>query len=281
MTIPQNAPSYPIAVLVHGSGPNDRDETIGPNKPFRDLAFGLAEFGIASIRYDKRTLVYGKKIVSEGLEINLETEVLIDVSSAIRLAKSIDGVSDIYIIGHSLGAMLAPKIANENKAVAGIVLMAGNARPLQNLIVEQYSYLFSQDGIGEQEEKALDDLKVQIDNLDKLNQEPFDSSLNLPLNLQASYWKSLMDYNQVNEIKTVGARVLILQGERDYQVTMEDFNLWKKALKTHVNVDFKSYSKLNHLFLEGEGKSYPAEYQIESNIPPYVIKDISNWILDK
>ena len=270
-----------MVVLVHGSGPNDRDETIGSNKPFRDLAFGLAELGIASIRYDTRTLVYGKKIVSEGLEINLETEVIIDASSAIRLAKSIDGVTDIYVIGHSLGAMLAQKISNENSTVDGIVLMAGNARPLEDLIIEQYFYLFSQDGIREQEEKALDDLKVQIANLDKLNQEPFDSSLNFPLNLQASYLKSLMDYNQVNEIKSVGARVLILQGERDYQVTMEDFNLWEKALKTHVNVDFKSYPKLNHLFLEGEGKSYPAEYQIEGNIPPYVIKDISNWILDK
>ena len=281
LTIPRNTTSFPIVILVHGSGPNDRDETIGPNKPLRDLAFGLASFGIASIRYDKRTLVYGEKIVSEGLKINLETEVLIDVTSAIRLAKSIDGVRDIYIIGHSLGSMLSPKIASENNDVAGIVMMAGNARPLEDLIIEQYSYLFSHDGISEQEENALNDLKVQIDNLDNLNQSPNDSTMNLPLNLPASYWKSLMDYNQLKEIKSVGARILILQGERDYQVTMQDFNLWKKALKTHENVDFKSYPKLNHLFLEGEGKSYPTEYQIESNIPQYVITDIANWIMDK
>ena len=138
LTIPRNTTSFPIVILVHGSGPNDRDETIGPNKPLRDLAFGLASFGIASIRYDKRTLVYGEKIVSEGLKINLETEVLIDVTSAIRLAKSIDGVRDIYIIGHSLGSMLSPKIASENNDVAGIVMMAGNARPLEDLIIEQY-----------------------------------------------------------------------------------------------------------------------------------------------
>lgn len=281
LTIPRNTTSFPIVILVHGSGPNDRDETIGPNKPLRDLAFGLASFGIASIRYDKRTLVYGEKIVSEGLKINLETEVLIDVTSAIRLAKSIDGVRDIYIIGHSLGSMLSPKIASENNDVAGIVMMAGNARPLEDLIIEQYSYLFSHDGISEQEENALNDLKVQIDNLDNLNQSPNDSTMNLPLNLPVSYWKSLMDYNQLKEIKSVGARILILQGERDYQVTMQDFNLWKKALKTHENVDFKSYPKLNHLFLEGEGKSYPTEYQIESNIPQYVITDIANWIMDK
>ncbi|MDZ7606573.1 MAG: hypothetical protein U5K79_13515 [Cyclobacteriaceae bacterium] len=59
MTLPKGKNSFPIVLFVHGSGPNDRDETIGPNKPFRDIAYGLAEKGIASLRYDKRTFVYG------------------------------------------------------------------------------------------------------------------------------------------------------------------------------------------------------------------------------
>ncbi len=103
----------------------------------------------------------------------------------------------------------------------------------------------------------------------------------LPLDLPASYWLSLAEYNQVREIKMINARILILQGERDYQVTMEDFELWKNALSNKRNVTFKSYLKLNHLFMEGEGPSYPSEYGNKSVIPEYVIRDIANWVLRK
>ncbi len=92
------------------------------------------------------------------------------------------------------------------------------------------------------------------------------------------YWLYLCNYNQVEEAKKITVPILILQGERDYQVTMKDFQIWKQELKEKRNVSFRSYPKLNHLFLEGEGKSFPGEYQYAGNIPEYVIEDISVWI---
>lgn len=75
--------------------------------------------------------------------------------------------------------------------------------------------------------------------------------------------------------------ILILQGERDYQVTMQDFELWQSNLSGKSNVAFRSYPALNHLFLEGESKSTPSEYNVEKNIPGYVINDMASWIKDK
>ena len=140
-TFPKNAISFPVVILVHGSGPNDRDETYSQNKIFRDLAKGLASVGIGSIRYDKRTKVYGAKL--DLKTFTLKEEVIDDVNSAIALAKTLKGVNPnkIIVIGHSLGAMAAPQIATENPNLAGIVLMAGNARPLGDLLIEQYEYL--------------------------------------------------------------------------------------------------------------------------------------------
>ena len=280
LTLPNGNSSFPIVLFVHGSGPNDRDESIGPNKPFRDLAHGLASQGIASIRYDKRTLVYANLMESGSMEITLDTEVLIDVNNAIELADSVKGAEQVFVLGHSLGAMLSPKIALKSHELEGIIMLAGNARPLEDLILEQYTYLLSPDGISNEEQVVLDETKLQIKHLEKLKQDPDDQTLDLPLGLPASYWISLINYNQTEDIKLVESRILILQGERDYQVTMEDFALWEKALISHENTQFKSYPKLNHLFLEGEGQSRPAEYQIEGEIPRYVIDDIAEWIMN-
>ena len=89
LTLPKNGKDLPVVILVHGSGASDRDETVGANKPFRDLAYGLAERGIAVIRYDKRTKVYGADSAPAGKEITFDEESVDDALSAIKLARSI------------------------------------------------------------------------------------------------------------------------------------------------------------------------------------------------
>ena len=275
LTFPVIKDSYPLVILVHGSGPNDRDETIGPNKPFKDLAAGLASMGIASIRYDKRTLVYGHKLNIDNL--TLEGETISDVISIIEMAGKMEQVSSVFVLGHSLGAYAAPRIADRSKDLDGIIMMAGNSRPLEELILEQVLYIFSLDGLSDQEKQDIDELKEKTD---RIKQKAFSEDTpmeELPL-VGGKYWLYLCNYNQVEEAKKITVPILVLQGERDYQVTMKDFQIWKQELKEKGNVTFKSYPKLNHLFLEGEGKSVPDEYQFASNIPEYVIEDISGWI---
>lgn len=93
-----------------------------------------------------------------------------------------------------------------------------------------------------------------------------------------SYWKDFDAYKPAEAAAKLTLPMLILQGERDYQVTLEDLDGWRRALESHTNVTIKTYPTLNHLFLAGEGKSTPAEYEQAGRIPDFVFDDIANWI---
>jgi len=279
LCVPNNTKNPPVVILLAGSGPNDKDETIGPNKILKDLAVGLASNGIATCRYDKRTLTYGKDLK----DVDLNAEVIEDaINAAAMLKKNPDFKnSKIYIVGHSLGAMCAPLIASKSKQVNGIVLLAGNARPLEDLLVEQITYIYGLDTLDEEEQKEIAMLKDQI----KLVKDPkllkAAKKEDLPLNLESKYWQSFANYKQLQVAKKIKQPILILQGERDYQVTMTDFNLWKENLSSNPKNQFISYSTLNHLFMNGVGKSVPTEYEKQGNVDAKVILDIVSWIKGK
>jgi len=274
LTIPINKKSFPLIIFIHGSGQNDRDESIGPNKPFKDFATGFASMGIATFRYDKRNFIYRE----QDDYITPEQETIEDSRAAIALAGQIPGVSKIFILGHSLGAYLLPRIATGQKDLKGMIMMAGNARPLEDLIIEQVIYLVSQNGLTQEEEQKINEIKTQVELVKSESLTEDTMREQLPLNIPASYWLYLKKYEPVKTLKKLKIPVLIMQGERDYQVTMTDFGIWKKELSRKKNVNFRSYEKLNHLFMEGEGKSKPEEYIIPSHIPHYVIQDITDWI---
>lgn len=258
LTLPVGKKKVPVVVLVHGSGPQDRDETLGPNKPFRDLAWGLAERGIATLRYDKRTKVYGNSFVPQGREADYDTECVDDAVSAVRLASGLPEVDagKVYVLGHSLGATLAPRIAERADGLAGVILVAGLVRPLEDAMREQMAYLASLTNSPVDEEQ-LAEIKRQV---------------------PPSYWEAASAYKPVEVAAKLTLPMLVLQGERDYQVTMEDFGLWRMGLLRHKNAFFKSYPKLNHLLQEGSGKSTPFEYNHASPVPAYVMDDIASFV---
>jgi len=134
---------HPCVILVHGSGPNNMNEACGGHKPFLDLAEGLSRRGIAVVRYDKRTFTHKGNSVPAGKEGNYDTETVDDAVSAVELVRRMDDVcaDSIYIIGHSLGAMLAPRIAGKAAGVAGFVAMAAPARKMRELMEEQVAYI--------------------------------------------------------------------------------------------------------------------------------------------
>lgn len=271
---------FPCVILVHGSGPSDRDETVGPNKPFRDLAWGLAERGIAVIRYDKRTLVYGSKSVSAGCSLDYDTETVDDALSAVSLAKSIPEISadNIYVMGHSQGGMLAPRIAERSGQLAGIIILSGPSRPLADVIVGQYDYLASLPGVPAEARSQAEEIKRQVANLKKIDTADFDESIPLPMGLPRSYWSLDASYDAVGVAAKLTIPILILQGERDYQVTMDDYRKWQDGLSSRKNVSFKSYPTLNHIMQEGEGMSTPQEYGAPSTIPGYVTDDVASFM---
>lgn len=265
LTVPKGNGPFPALVLVHGSGPNDRDESVGGAKVFRDLAEGLSSRGIAVLRYEKRTRLYPQCVTAPGFTMNQETvEDAVRAASMLRKQAKID-TARVYVLGHSQGGYLAPRIMKRDPTIAGFVVMAGNVRPLEELLVDQAEYSASLKGSLTAEDEAK---------LQEYQRNPF-AGMNLPV----PYLADLKGYRPDVEAKSLNIPMLILQGERDYQVTMKDFALWKSALNGRPNVTFHTYPNLNHLFIAGEGKSRPGEYEEQGHVDERVVADIANWIL--
>ncbi len=280
LTMPVGAGPFPAIVLVHGSGPNDRDETLGPNKPFKDLALGLASRGIAVLRYEKRTKQYGARLDAID-RFTVKDEAIDDALAAVAVLRKTARInpSKIVVAGHSLGGMLVPRIGAADPQISGLISLAGAARSLDQAILQQTRYLVEADGtISPDEQKAIDDaqkLAAAVAALTPANAADKKSISGAP----ASYWLDLRGYDPPVAAKSLTQPLLVLQGERDYQVTMvDDFAKWKAALSGKRTVTFHTYPALNHLFLAGTGKSLPAEYSTPGHVAIDVINDIVVWI---
>ncbi|HET7322358.1 MAG TPA: alpha/beta fold hydrolase [Longimicrobiaceae bacterium] len=278
LTIPEGAGPFPGVVLVQGSGPHDRNETIGPNQPFRDLAWQLATRGIAVLRYDKRTLVHPESFA--GRPYTVKEEVVDDAVTAVELLRHelrVDS-SAVFVLGHSLGGMLAPRIGARDANVAGLILLAGPARPLQEYLPVQARFVARASGDSTVEDnpgvQAADSVVARIAAL-----QPGDSLSMEPIALvPASYWLDLRDYYPPELAKRLDKPFLVLQGGRDFQIPPSDLDLWRQALAGKPGTEFHLYPALNHLFIPGEGPPSLAEYQQPGHVPARVADDIAAWI---
>ncbi len=280
LTTPKGATNFPVIVFVHGSGPSDMDETVGPNKPFKDLAAGLAAKGIGSIRYVKRSMVYPNSFVKT---FTVKEEVLDDALAAIAIARNTAGVnkSQIFLMGHSLGGMLAPRIAALAPDLAGIILAAAPARKLSDLIAEQNTYLYAASGdttaVGKKQYQSTVN-EIGRSKMLKLGDIAPDSVI---LSAPASYWVDINNYDQLASAKKLTKKILIIQGERDFQVSAQDFNIWRAALAANKNASFKLYPDLNHLLTSQKVKGTGLQYRTPANVSLKLIEDIAIWVKAK
>ncbi|MBB3130433.1 hypothetical protein FHS19_005138 [Paenibacillus rhizosphaerae] len=284
LTLPAGQGPFPAVVLVHGSGPNDRDTSIGGAKPFRDLAAGLAAKGIAVLRYDKVTFEHTFKIAANP-KLTVKEETVDDALSAVNLLTETPGINParIYVAGHSQGGYAMPLIvdADAGRNIAGTILLSGPSSSFIDVVVEQQAELISrvkqlgqdpapyeqQAAVWTQAARLLDDPQYSISHLPE--------SFPIP---PAYWWYDKKDYKPAELAKTQNGPMLVLQGENDWQVPMHEFEQWKEALKGRTDVEYKSFPKVNHLLAEYDGLSTGTEYAQPSNVTPAIIATIANWI---
>jgi len=285
LSVPKTGTKFPVVVFVHGSGANDRDETVNATKMFKDIALGLSTKGVAALRFDKRNKVYeGKSPLLRSIP-TVKEETIDDVIAAVKSLKNYSSIDTnrIFLLGHGFGGMLLPRIAKELPNLAGLFMMASNAGNLEDVFYNETVYLLSLDSMTEKKGLYLDSLRKQVETVKHLKSTSINDST-VPdklVHFPKTYWVDLNNYHQTEVAKGLKLPVYILQGERDYQLPMKDFETWKKELSQKKNVVFKSYPKLNHLFIEGTGKGTPLEYDRKGNVAPYVIDDLVNWIVKR
>ena len=282
LTMPNGDGPFPAIVVVQGSGPHDQDETIGPNKVFKDLAFGLASRGVAVFRYTKRTEKYGEKSNDDPTKLTVDDEVISDARTAVALAAKQPKINprQVYVLGHSLGAYLAPRIATGDPQIAGIAILGANTKPIEQVIIEQIRYLAGKSGAPAAETaKQIADAEAAEQQIENPALKPGDAVALLGSKTYGEYWLDLRGYDPVRTASELKIPILILQGGRDYQVTNANFEAWSKALSKHKNVTLKSFPDLNHLFMEGQGLSTPAEYAKLGHVSEEVVNAIAMWVL--
>ncbi len=283
LTLPKGDGKVPVVILVHGSGPNDRDETVGGTKPFKDLAWGLASRGIAVLRYEKVTKAHGAQLDAKWLdEVTLASETLDDAVKAVAAARKHPRVDPkkVVFLGHSQGAMAAPRAGKLDPALAGIVVMAGPARPFEDVALTQLEYIATLPGAnGEGTKAMLPAIREAVKLVKSKELDKATPKAKLPLGIPASFWLDLRGYDPARIAAGLKMPVLVLQGESDYQVDMTDFAGWKKGLAGKANAKLVSYPGLMHTFTDcGCKLAKPDDYAKPGNVAVAVLDDLEKWV---
>lgn len=279
LSLPHGHGSRPGVVLLPPMGAFDRDETCGPNKPLKDLAWGLASRGVAVLRFDMVTYTHSQQVATLR-DFTMTDEYIPYAVAAVRILQQQPTVDSarVFILGHSMGGKVAPRVATAEPSIAGLVIMAGDTQPMQRSAIRVARYL-AQLSPGPASESAVEMMTQQAALVESPDLSPSTEARELPFALSGSYWLDLRGYDPVSTAAAIDKPMLILQGGRDYQVTVEDdFSRWKEGLAHRPDVTLRIYEADNHLFFPGTGPSTPAEYDLAQHVDPAVVADIATWL---
>lgn len=283
LSLPKTGNRVPAVVQLPGSGQMDRDSSLthSRNKPLKDVAWGIASRKIAVLRFDKVTYAHPDKI--DFNDFTLAVEYMDHAVSAIRMLRrhpSIDPAR-IFLLGHSAGGTVAPRIAQIDTELAGLIVLAGATVPLHRALVRQYRYFASlQPGGDVDADPAVQEATRQAALIDSPEFSATAPAGEVPPGAPAAYWLQLRDLDPVATAARLDKPMLILQGGRDYQVTVDDDLIrWRNGLGDRDDVTIRVYDSDNHQFFSGSGPSTPMEYIPTQHVDPAVIADIAHWVL--
>jgi len=287
LTLPDGTSEpVPAVVFVHGSGASNMDEKVGKLTPFKDLAEGLAKHGIASVRYDKRSFAHGLKMLRDkSLEITVKEETIDDAISATELLRKDPRIDPerIFVIGHSMGGMLAPRIDFEGGNYRGMIIMAGSPRRLEEIMIDQNQEVLrsSKGFVRWIVKKQVAKITEMFDGLYQLSDEEAKKK-KLGGGTTLYYFKEMGEHPASDYLRASEKPMLIMQGEKDFQATADkDFKAYQELLEGKPNVKFRLYENLNHAFVSsvyGSIMKAKQEYAVEQHIGETVITDIADWI---
>lgn len=279
LSVPRTAAPHPGVVLLSGGGPFDRDETTGPNKPLKDLAWGLASRGIAVLRFDRVSHTHAD-YVARSPGFTMSDDYVPHALEGIRQLQSWPGVDParVYVVGHSMGGKIAPRVAQHAPTIAGLVILAGDTQPMHVAAVRVARYLASL------APPRLDASAVAM--IERQSARVADPSLSavspaseLLFGYSGAYWLDVRGYDPVATAQRLSCPMLILQGGRDYQVTIEDdLGGWQRGLAGRENVTIRVFPADDHLFFAGEGESTPADYQVPRHVDEEVVEVVGAWV---
>ena len=263
---PQGALS--VCIIVPGSGAIDMDgNNLAGLKTdcYKLLAENLAEGGVASFRYDKRGV--GKSVIDKKDEIIFDTGVS-DVAKIIATFKEMNRFTNIYLIGHSEGSLISI-LASKLEAVSGIVSVSGVGKNAGNFLVDQMQKQLSATIVKEVRKiiKSLQKGQLYKGDIPVLLQNMFSSA-------NQKYLISWFKYDPRKEIAKTGVPCLILHGEADSQVNIENAKLLKSAKK---DASFKTIENMTHLLKEIKNKNEEQNTYLDSSYP--IAKELINEIL--
>jgi len=258
----------PSVVLVHGSGPLNMDSEAFGVAVFRDIAQFLAKNGIAVLRYDKRTFAHGAVLMEQyGDDLTVWEESIEDAIRAKALLEREEHLdsSRIFVLGHSLGGMLAPRIVSEGDFAGGIV-MAGSPRSLLEIIYDQNIYF-----IDLRQTTVLERLSLlaQVERARATN-----------FTLPEKYITEMDEHPAEGYLAETEKPFLIMQGGKDFQVYADvDFEMFKEIARGRGNIELRFYDDLTHLFtLSTMEKPTLDDYIAGSVVDEAPLADIAEWV---
>jgi len=261
----------PAVVLVHGSGPADMDETAFGISVFKDVADYLARNGIAVIRYDKRTYSHGARLTEQyGDNLTVKEESIDDAILAKALVTQYDDIdaNRVFVLGHSLGGMLAPRIASEG-GFAGGIIMAGSMRSLLDIIYDQNMYF-------------IDLMDIVDDERDTLY-GAVDEARATYFGLPEHYIREMDSHPAQGYLTETDKPFLVMQGGKDFQVYADvDFALYVEMAKGRDNMELRLYDGLGHLFTRSTMESPTTDdYVASTSVDAKPLEDMVAWIKAK
>ena len=286
LTLPDDlSVPVPAVVFVHGSGSSNMDEKVGKLTPFKDLAEGLAKHGIASVRYDKRSFAHGFKMVRSKTPITVKEETIEDAVLAADLLRNDSRIDaeNIFIVGHSMGAMLAPRIDAEGGDFKGLILMAGSPRTLEQIMLGQNADMLaaSKGLVRWIMSKQVAKFQKLFDGMYELSDEEA-KKVKMGGGTTLYYFKEMGEHPASDYLAHMEKPILIMQGSKDFQAkAVPDFTGYQSLLQDRDNVTFKLYEGLNHAFVPAiyeDIMQAKKEYNAERHIGEDVIGDMACWI---